>query len=99
MTRPIRRTMFIMPWGLMLAGTGFAQTPPATSPDTASDGTSQTPLYDPTQFPSSTGRVQQFTLTPFGARLTASFSAMALRSRRHSPFQPRSLTRSSPATA
>jgi hypothetical protein len=66
MTRTIRRTMFILPWGLMLSGIGFAQTPPAEIPNTTSDGTSQTPLYDPTQFPSFTGRVQQFTLTPRG---------------------------------
>ena len=66
MTRSIKLTMFLLPWSLMAVGTGFAQAPPAPMPDPPSGGISQTPLYDPAQLPSFTGRVQQFTLTPRG---------------------------------
>jgi hypothetical protein len=66
MTLSIKRAMFLLPWSVMAVGTGFAQAPPAAIPDPPSDGTTQTPLYDPTQLPSFTGHVQQFTLTPRG---------------------------------
>jgi hypothetical protein len=63
MTWSIKRTMFLLPWSLMAVGTGFAQAPPAAIPNPPSDGLRQAPVYDPTQLPSFTGRVQQFTLT------------------------------------
>lgn len=66
MTRSIRLAMFLLPLGLTAAGTGFAQAPPAAMPDPPSNGMSPTPLYDPAQLPSFTGRVQQLTLTPRG---------------------------------
>ncbi len=46
---------------VVAAGSGFAQTPPASQVSR-----SQAPLYDPQQFPATTGEVQHFTLTPRG---------------------------------
>jgi hypothetical protein len=66
MTRSIKSTMLLLSWSLMAVGTGFAQEPPAATPNPPSDGMSQAPLYDAAQLPSFTGRVQQFTLTPRG---------------------------------
>ena len=66
MTRWIKLTMFLLPWTLRAVGTGFAQAPSAAMPKPSPDGMSPTPLYDPAQLPSLTGRVQQFTLTPRG---------------------------------
>jgi hypothetical protein len=53
MSKLSRSVVWLSVASVMATATAFPQAP-------------QSPLYDPTQFPSVTGRVQQFTLTPRG---------------------------------
>jgi hypothetical protein len=63
MTLSIKPIMLLLPWGVLAARAAYAQEPPAPPPEAPALATAQTPLYDPAQLPSFTGRVQQFTLT------------------------------------
>ncbi len=66
MTLSIKPVMLLLPMGLLAARGAYTQEPPAPMPEATALATDQTPLYDPAQLPSFTGRVQQFTLTPRG---------------------------------
>jgi hypothetical protein len=66
MTLWFRPMLLLLPWGLSAARGAYAQVPPSPLPESTALAADQTPLYDPAQLPSFTGRVQQFTLTPRG---------------------------------
>jgi hypothetical protein len=66
MPRSTIPAMFLLSWALLTARGAYAQVPPSPMPEAPALETDQTPLYDPAQLPSFTGRVQQFTLTPRG---------------------------------
>jgi hypothetical protein len=62
---PFRNALPLLPLGLAWS-IALAQAPPAPGPASRPLAGAETPLYDPAQLPSFTGRIQQFTLTPRG---------------------------------
>lgn len=61
-----RNVLPLLPLGLALSIRGVAQAPPAPAPSPPPFPSAGTPLYNPDQLPSFTGRVEQFTLAPRG---------------------------------